>query len=104
GRNSLGFDSNFVNPGGAGRDRTGDLLNANQALSQLSYSPALNLPRPVGRSDPRVIPADLKRNCQNFKWRSERDSLLTPKSSQRFMEWNGCQLLDAPLPKKVALL
>ena len=28
--------------GGAGRDRTGDLLNANQALSQLSYSP-LNL-------------------------------------------------------------
>ena len=27
--------------GGAGRDRTGDLLNANQALSQLSYSPGL---------------------------------------------------------------
>ena len=27
------------NAGGAGRDRTGDLLNANQALSQLSYSP-----------------------------------------------------------------
>jgi hypothetical protein len=27
------------NSGGAGRDRTGDLLNANQALSQLSYSP-----------------------------------------------------------------
>ena len=25
--------------GGAGRDRTGDLLSANQALSQLSYSP-----------------------------------------------------------------
>jgi hypothetical protein len=25
--------------GGADRDRTGDLLNANQALSQLSYSP-----------------------------------------------------------------
>ena len=25
--------------GGAGRDRTGDLLNANQALSHLSYSP-----------------------------------------------------------------
>jgi hypothetical protein len=25
--------------GGAGRDRTGGLLNANQALSQLSYSP-----------------------------------------------------------------
>jgi hypothetical protein len=28
-----------VPTGGAGRDRTGDLLNANQALSQLSYSP-----------------------------------------------------------------
>jgi hypothetical protein len=27
--------------GGAGRDRTGDLLNANQALSQLSYSPCI---------------------------------------------------------------
>ena len=25
--------------GGAGRDRTDDLLNANQALSQLSYGP-----------------------------------------------------------------
>ena len=29
--------------GGAGRDRTGDLLNANQALSQLSYSPWLGI-------------------------------------------------------------
>jgi hypothetical protein len=29
--------------GGAGRDRTGDLLNANQALSQLSYSPCWGL-------------------------------------------------------------
>ncbi len=28
-----------VGTGGAGRDRTGDLLSANQALSQLSYSP-----------------------------------------------------------------
>jgi hypothetical protein len=26
--------------GGADRDRTDDLLNANQALSQLSYSPS----------------------------------------------------------------
>ena len=52
--------------GGAGRDRTGDLLNANQALSQLSYSPipfraaqrssraALKgkLSRPIGRCRP----------------------------------------------------
>jgi hypothetical protein len=29
--------------GGAGRDRTGDLLNANQALSQLSYSPKFSI-------------------------------------------------------------
>jgi hypothetical protein len=35
----LSFDVGAVGVGGAGRDRTGDLLNANQALSQLSYSP-----------------------------------------------------------------
>ena len=29
----------FKNNGGAMRDRTADLLDANQALSQLSYSP-----------------------------------------------------------------
>ena len=34
--------------GGAGRDRTGDLLNANQALSQLSYSPLKFFSRPIG--------------------------------------------------------
>ena len=34
--NQLSYRPKF---GGAGRDRTGDLLNANQALSQLSYSP-----------------------------------------------------------------
>ena len=38
--------------GGAGRDRTGDLLNANQALSQLSYSPCKKIfSRPIGRKD-----------------------------------------------------
>ena len=40
--------------GGAGRDRTGDLLNANQALSQLSYSPLSGekkeISRPIGRA------------------------------------------------------
>jgi hypothetical protein len=35
--------------GGASRDRTGDLLVANQALSQLSYGPLLN-PGGSGRS------------------------------------------------------
>src|ERR1017187_597001 len=34
------------NTGGAGRVRTGDLLSANQALSQLSYSPFLR-PAPL---------------------------------------------------------
>ena len=39
------FDANFIDAqhqadfGGADRDRTGGLLVANQALSQLSYSP-----------------------------------------------------------------
>jgi hypothetical protein len=32
--------------GGADRDRTGGLLVANQALSQLSYSPMTGLPAP----------------------------------------------------------
>ena len=35
--------------GGADRDRTDDLLNANQALSQLSYSPELFSGRPHAR-------------------------------------------------------
>jgi hypothetical protein len=35
----VGTKPTAASTGGAGRDRTGDLLNANQALSQLSYSP-----------------------------------------------------------------
>ena len=35
--------------GGADRDRTDDLLNANQALSQLSYSPRTSLSQPTRR-------------------------------------------------------
>ncbi len=31
----------FLNNGGGDRDRTDDLLNANQMLSQLSYAPLL---------------------------------------------------------------
>src|SRR3984957_10543964 len=33
--------------GGAGEDRTPDLLIANEALSQLSYGPATSSPRPA---------------------------------------------------------
>ena len=37
--------------GGADRDRTGDLLNAIQALSQLSYGPTcIYMPRMLERS------------------------------------------------------
>ncbi len=36
--------------GGASRDRTGDLLVANQTLSQLSYGPVLNKDGGSGRS------------------------------------------------------
>jgi hypothetical protein len=38
--------------GGAGRDRTGDLLSANQALSQLSYSPFSSPAPPVQMTPP----------------------------------------------------
>ncbi len=37
----LSYRPGYFRTGGAGRDRTGDLLNANQALSQLSYSPLI---------------------------------------------------------------
>ena len=40
--NQLSYRPEPAKTGGAGRDRTGDLLNANQALSQLSYSPRLS--------------------------------------------------------------
>ena len=40
--NQLSYTPAFENGGGK-RDRTDDLLNANQALSQLSYTPRLVL-------------------------------------------------------------
>jgi hypothetical protein len=47
--------------GGAGRDRTGDLLNANQALSQLSYSPVEGARgQPPGASGPGAGLAPIK--------------------------------------------
>ena len=44
--------------GGAGRDRTGDLLNANQALSQLSYSPLSDHQQRKVASTQKMIEAD----------------------------------------------
>ncbi len=41
-------DKSFEMSGGAERDRTVDLLNAIQALSQLSYSPIKDLPEAQG--------------------------------------------------------
>jgi hypothetical protein len=86
----------WAKTGGAGRDRTGDLLNANQALSQLSYSP---LPLPEGRK--KSIEADWTRTArttcirasksssQLFKWRCQRHHgverlPLTPQNRNRF--------------------
>ena len=98
------------NTGGAGRDRTGDLLSANQALSQLSYSPfsgwrsflrsaAFEINRGqldtgIGNIKP---PTSFRFTPICFKWRS--GSVLTinprfnPKNQWRFMEWNDCPLL-----------
>ena len=45
--------------GGAGRDRTGDLLNANQALSQLSYSPISESSAALFHCPPLYKPAPL---------------------------------------------
>ena len=64
--------------GGDSRDRTGDLLLARQALSQLSYIPisALNFLRKIGRfaasalqretSFPLIIPSGLRRDGGSF--------------------------------------
>ena len=41
--NRLSYTPAFRKNGGGKRDRTDDLLNANQALSQLSYTPRLVL-------------------------------------------------------------
>ena len=75
---------NSIIAGGAGRDRTGDLLNANQALSQLSYSPLFSVPgafqrracfynqsRPVGYRDQRHIASGrFEKHSHYSKWRS----------------------------------
>ena len=86
--------------GGAGRDRTGDLLNANQALSQLSYSP-----RKFSEADwtqgPRR-PASRPR-YQNSKTPSgdpERDP-QSPKGCG--LEWNGCQRVPTLTPPTFSL-
>ena len=51
--------------GGAGRDRTGDLLNANQALSQLSYSPLATRSWPR----PKISPDKADHSMENYRGR-----------------------------------
>ena len=95
------------NTGGAGRDRTGDLLSANQALSQLSYSPFSGL-RPFfrGAAFEIVIEASWIQGSGTSSPQPLSDSLpyalsgdpvacspMIPKNHRRFMEWNDCPLL-----------
>src|ERR1039458_9582009 len=81
------------NTGGAGRVRTGDLLSANQALSQLSYSPFFG-PHQVPLAPPsRIYRGQLDTGAKDikpsttfrftpicFKWRS--GSVLTTSSEE----------------------
>jgi hypothetical protein len=97
--------------GGAGRVRTGDLLSANQALSQLSYSPFLG-PRPFskrrglrvsieaswiqgsGTSSPQPLSDSLPYALSGDPVACSPSVLrFNPKNQWRFMEWNDCPLL-----------
>src|SRR5262249_8839123 len=71
--------------GGAGRDRTGDLLNANQALSQLSYSPKINRGQlDAGTTGP--AHGHLEKTPSS-KWRSQ--SGLTRSAEALPVVWSG---------------
>jgi hypothetical protein len=87
--------------GGAGRDRTGDLLNANQALSQLSYSPSvLTYGDNLNRSPPKskyVIEADWTRAAYDQHRQPEVHQTLSgdPKSrASSCDELNGVERLS----------
>ena len=99
--------------GGAGRDRTGDLLNANQALSQLSYSPKFHRILIKARGSEEInrgqLDAETRRTSsrpfritQNFKWRYQNGLLascliqslsFSRDKPDQGLEWNGCFLL-----------
>ena len=84
--------------GGAGRDRTGDLLNANQALSQLSYSPKKLKSRPIGCRAVSTRPTTTLKTSMNF--RQEAEAYFQPSATFRQktgfrwlsteLDWNGC--------------
>jgi hypothetical protein len=83
--------------GGAGRDRTGDLLNANQALSQLSYSP-FRKPAATGSRRRRLSLTLLEASWTRMfsSARLENNPLFSTRSGEPkmpTMNWNGCRLL-----------
>ena len=101
--NQLSYRPKF---GGAGRDRTGDLLNANQALSQLSYSPGTKpLPERTGEaSAPRPLcaetlsrpigcgPRDQLATHKRTSFELEKEKLKLPSEPEGpidIMDWNG---------------
>jgi hypothetical protein len=94
----------WTNTGGAGRDRTGDLLNANQALSQLSYSPLAGnfgsfqleeINRGQLDAETRRTSSRPFREKQNFKWRYQNGLTALPKQIRRF----GVERLSPTLPR-----
>ncbi len=78
--------------GGAGRDRTGGLLNANQALSQLSYSPR----KPQNSSE-----AGWTRNDADTRSNTFAKLFRISGGEQGFdsMDRNGCQLLASSVSR-----
>ena len=94
-----------ANTGGAGRDRTGDLLNANQALSQLSYSPKFHrslyetgleeINRGQLDAETRRTSSQPFRKTQNSKWRYQNGLTALPKQARRF----GVERLFPTLPR-----
>src|SRR5277367_5866162 len=97
-----------ISAGGAGRDRTGGLLSANQALSQLSYSPMAarvvsgciqlryggrkNESRPVGCRDHGTSPWPLQLNSYTLSGdpgRTHRPSITGLIRFSGPMAWSG---------------
>src|SRR5579863_4146462 len=94
----LSYRPGFFLTGGAGRDRTGDLLNANQARSQLSYSPKKIKSRPIGCRAVSTRPTTTLTTSMNFRQESgtyfQHSAVLNQKTDPRQLctglDWNGC--------------
>ena len=80
--NEKGFSDFSLNPcfdGGAGRNRTDDLYNAIVALSQLSYSPVLDIPPMLGRRS-YLRCGKLRFSGASIKQKSHRSKILARKN------------------------